>query len=236
MKFPVLTRKNISKGLIVIGLGLILYSIISINMWRHTQKNILKENIENTEKTGDILYVEENGEIKEHHINKSKEVNETNIEVESQIQYKTIKREDYESGMMIIDIPKLKVRAGVIKGTSKEELKEGPGLYEISPLVTQEGGNVCIAGHRDVYGAWFLNVDKLIAGDDIFIELNGFKYNYKVEKVFIVAKNDWSVTKPTGYSSLTLTTCHPLKSSKQRMIVRAKLEKTEHYESNEKSM
>lgn len=251
MKFPVLTRKNISQGLIIIGLGLIMYAIISINMWRHTQ-NTLKENIENTEvisyeenilkknteKTEVISYVEnieENVEIKEHHINKIKEINETDIEVDSQIQDETIKREDYESGMMIIDIPKLKVRAGVMRGTSKEELKEGPGLYEISPLVTKEGGNVCIAGHRDVYGAWFLNVDKLIAGDDIFIEFNSIRYNYKVERVFIVAKNDWSVTKPTGYSTLTLTTCHPLNSSKQRMIVRAKLEKTEHYKNNEKS-
>ena len=227
MKFPVLTRKNISKCLIIIGLGLAIYSIISMNMWRHTQKTILKENTEKIEDISFVENIEENSEIKEIHINKFKEINEADIEVDSQIQDETIKREDYESGMMTIDIPKLKVRAGVVKGTSKEELKEGPGLYDISPLVTKEGGNVCIAGHRTTYGAWFRNVDKLMAGDDIFIEFGGLRYNYKVERVSIVAKNDWSVTKPTGYSALTLTACHPLKSAKQRIVVRAKLEKTE---------
>jgi LPXTG-site transpeptidase (sortase) family protein len=45
-----------------------------------------------------------------------------------------------------------------------------------------------------------------------------------VEKVFIIEKNDWSVTLPQGYSALTLTSCHPLNSSKQRIVVRCRLD------------
>ena len=220
-------RKNIGQVLLILGIVLILYSIFNMYKWRYSQKNMLKESTENIKVITSIENIVENKIEKVEFIKKSEEKYESQIEVDNQIDARSIQREDYENGMMIIDIPKLKVRAGIMKGTSKEELKEGPGLYEISPLVSEEGGNICIAGHRTTYGAWFRNVDKLISGDDIFIEFNYFKYNYKVEKVFIVAKNDWSVTKPTGYSVLTLTACHPLKSAKQRIVVRAKLEKTE---------
>jgi sortase A len=85
------------------------------------------------------------------------------------------------------------------------------------------GSNVCIAGHRTTYGAWFRHVDKLEEGDEILLDYDGTSYAYQVEKVFIVAKNDWSITEAVGYSALTLTSCHPLRSSKQRIVVRAKL-------------
>ncbi|MEW6173880.1 MAG: sortase [Bacillota bacterium] len=39
-----------------------------------------------------------------------------------------------------------------------------------------------------------------------------------------MAKNDWSVIKPCGYPALTLTTCHPVGSARQRLVVRAALE------------
>lgn len=124
-------------------------------------------------------------------------------------------------------IPAIKVNALVRGGTNKEELKKGPGIYEKSPMPSQEGGNVCIAGHRTTYGAWFRNVDKLREGDEVILEYQGNKYIYKVERVFVVEKNDWSVTKPTGYSAITLTSCHPLRSSKQRIVVRGRLERVE---------
>lgn len=219
--------KNIGQVLMILGIVLIVYSIFNMYKWRYSQKNMLKENTENIKVITSVENIAENREEKVQFSKKFEEKDESEIEIDNQIHDNHIKREDYENGMMIIDMPKLKVRAGVMKGTAIEELKEGPGLYEISPLVFEQGGNVCIAGHRTTYGAWFRNVDKLISGDHILIEFNGLKYIYKVERVFIVEKNDWSVTKSTGYSALTLTACHPLKSAKQRIVVRAKLEKTE---------
>lgn len=135
----------------------------------------------------------------------------------------TFNRSQYKSGMMKISIPKLKVDAAIVEGTSTELLKKGPGLYEISPLPDKDGGNVCIAGHRTTYGAWFKKVNELVEGDEISLSFNNTNYIYKVEKVFIIKNNDWSVTHETGYSALTLTSCHPLRSSAQRIVVRAKL-------------
>lgn len=56
------------------------------------------------------------------------------------------------------------------------------------------------------------------------LKRKGEIYRYKVERVFPIAKNDWSVIKPCGYPALTLTTCHPVGSARQRLVVRAALE------------
>lgn len=140
-----------------------------------------------------------------------------------EIERDPFKREWYENGMMIINIPKIKMEAPVVKATTEDYLKLGPGLYEKSVLPDKDGGNVCIAAHRTTYGAWFRKVDSLAENDDIFLEFNGRKYNYKVEKVFVVEKNDWSVINETGYSSITLTACHPPGSDRQRIVVRGRL-------------
>lgn len=139
-----------------------------------------------------------------------------------------ITRENYKDGMMIIGIPKIKIYAAVINGTSKKALARGPGLCEKSPLPNEEESNVLIAAHRNAYKEWFKNLDKLKEGDEIHIEFNKIKYIYEVLKVFIVEKNDWSVTKPVGYNAITLISCHPLKPPYKRIIARGKLkEKTE---------
>lgn len=152
--------------------------------------------------------------------------NENLKELSIEDYYKNItpfNKDKYTNGKMIIYIPKIKVEAKIMKDTKQETLKYGPGIYEKSPLPDIENGNVCIAGHRTTYGKWFLNVDKLSAGDEVILDFNGLRYVYKVERVFIIANNDWSVTEPTGYSALTLTSCHPLRSARQRIVVRARL-------------
>ncbi len=75
-------------------------------------------------------------------------------------------------------------------GTSKAQLKKGPGLYDMSPLVYEEEGNVLIAAHRTTYGKWFRHVDKLVEGDPIVLEFEEHNFYYEVERVFIVAHND----------------------------------------------
>lgn len=48
---------------------------------------------------------------------------------------------------------------------------------------------VNIVGHRTTYGAWFRHVDQLYEGDEILLEFAGDKYQYSVEKVFIVLQS-----------------------------------------------
>lgn len=123
----------------------------------------------------------------------------------------------------LLEIPELDLKVAVVRGTSQAQLAKGPGWYEESALPGQ--GNTCIAGHRTMHGAWFRHVDRLQPGDPLILTFAGQKYVYRVEEVFPVANSDWSVIQPTGYVALTLTTCHPPGSARQRLVVRAALVK-----------
>lgn len=120
-----------------------------------------------------------------------------------------------------IIIPSIGVDAIVVDGTSPWDLAQGPGFYPEGSR-PDEGGNVAIAGHRTTYGAWFRHLDQLEPGDVIELVYAGQVYHYEVERVWPIANNDWSVIAPTGDHVLTLTTCHPPGSSRQRLVVRAR--------------
>lgn len=215
MKLGAFIKKHSGNILIILGLLLISVTVFQVVKLRYFENRLALPADGDTNSSG----YEELPAV-------GNETNKENSQTEVPAQSKPA-GENIWNGNFIIYLPKIKVRAEVVKGTTTSLLKKGPGLYEKSPLPSENGGNVCIAGHRTTYGAWFRNVDKLKAGDDIILEFQGLNYNYKVEKVFIVASNDWSVTKPVGYSALTLTSCHPLHSSRQRIVVRAKLENVE---------
>lgn len=132
-------------------------------------------------------------------------------------------RSEYLSRMMVISIPKINLEAKVMDGTGKSMLKLGPGLYEHSDLPVHEKSNVCIAAHRDIYNAWFHDIDKLQQGDTITLYFMDRCFNYKVSEKFITHKKDWDVTRSLGYDAVTLTSCYPHNTSKQRIIVRGTL-------------
>lgn len=210
MSNPIRNKKTIGNIIILIGLVLTAYSLYFNMQLKLFQEKKLAEYDESVE------FIEEEPAIDLDDGYSYGEKEEDNV--------KYIDRSSITDLKMAIEIPRIGVNAAVVNGTTPEYLKEGPGLYEISPLPGDENANVLIAAHRTTYGAWFRKVDKLTEGDDIILKFQGKNYNYKIEKVFTIEKNDWSVTEPQGYSSLTLTSCHPLGSSRQRIVVRAKLD------------
>lgn len=123
--------------------------------------------------------------------------------------------------VLVLSIPRLNLKTAVVEGVTPRDLGMGPGLYPDSAR-PGETGNVAIAGHRNVFGSWFRHLNRLGPGDRISITYRGNVYEYSVEKVFIVAENDWSVVAPTDYKALTLTTCDPPGNVIQRLIVRAR--------------
>lgn len=120
-----------------------------------------------------------------------------------------------------LKIPKLGVDVVVVEGTSDSALRAGAGHYPQSPLPC-EIGNVAIAGHRTTFGKPFSNIDKLAPGDLVILETPIGACTYQVARdPFVVGKTDWSVIAPAADRQLTLTTCHPRGSAKQRLIVKA---------------
>jgi sortase A len=87
-----------------------------------------------------------------------------------------------------------------------------------------EIGNAVISGHRTTYGAPFWRLDELGSGDQIDIVTLSGLHEYRVTEVKVVKPTDLLVTAPTpDQFRLTLTTCHPRLSARQRLIVVAQM-------------
>ena len=122
-------------------------------------------------------------------------------------------------------IPKIGVDWYFVEGTSREDLKKGPGHYPGTPMPGQVG-NAAIAGHRTTYGAPFYRLDELAPGDEIIIttwrrriHLQGARGAVRSEAERDRGRRRTRPTRP----QLTLTTCHPKYSARERLIVMAEL-------------
>jgi sortase A len=139
-----------------------------------------------------------------------------------------------------IVIPDLGVETLVVEGTSPAALRAGAGHYPNTPLPGQSG-NVAIAGHRTTYGKPFNRLDELPVGSSIWLVTPVGDHRYVVtaepasdrcERVgseagaCVTDPKDWQVIAPTSEASLTLTTCHPKGSARERLIIRAELAET----------
>src|SRR4029453_16638600 len=84
-----------------------------------------------------------------------------------------------------------------------------------------EPGNAAIAGHRTTYGAPFLDIDNLQPGDQIVATTYAGRFVYQVTGTVVVSPSDTSVLDNTPDDRLTLTSCDPKYSAKNRIIVSA---------------
>ncbi len=133
----------------------------------------------------------------------------------------------------VIRIPKIEALQegwAVVEGVGVRDLKNGAGHMPDTPLPGAPG-NAVISGHRTTYGAPFHDVDVLSWGDIIEVETALGTHTYAVRELKIVKPTDVWVTEPRDGAWLTLTTCHPKFSSRQRLIVFAELVDGPNYES-----
>ncbi|MEO7572250.1 MAG: class E sortase [Acidimicrobiales bacterium] len=123
-----------------------------------------------------------------------------------------------------IVIPDLEVDVVVVEGTTASALRAGAGHYADSPLPC-EIGNVAIAGHRTTYGRPFHNVDLLEVGQQITLKTPVGSCTYEItQEPFVVAPTALEVVANTPEeATLTLTTCEPKGSARQRLIIKATL-------------
>jgi sortase (surface protein transpeptidase) len=136
----------------------------------------------------------------------------------------------------------------VVEGAAEVQLAQGPGHYIGTALPGQQG-NFAMAGHRVGRGSPFLDLDQMLPGDPIVVETAGDWFVYRVIGEVatgdfagdpsgipgqeIVGPADVAVISPTPGGAgtdpptgayLTLTTCHPKFSAKQRLIIHARLD------------
>lgn len=110
----------------------------------------------------------------------------------------------------------------VVEGVTRANLKNGAGHMPTTPLPGQPGNSV-ISGHRTTWGAPFHELDTLEPGDEIHVETAAGVHIYVVRSLEIVDPTALWVTGERDGAWLTLTTCHPKFSSRQRLIVFAEM-------------
>jgi len=131
-------------------------------------------------------------------------------------------------------IPKIGVEVPIMFAQSKsnsdinELLLDGVVHY---PETANPGeiGNVFITGHssyywwsKGQYNTVFSILDKLVAGDMIYVHYNHTRYTYKVYEMKVISPSNVSVLDQGGDSTLTLMTCSPVGTNYKRLIVKAK--------------
>lgn len=108
---------------------------------------------------------------------------------------------------------------------------KGIGHYPGTAMPGQVG-NFAVAAHRTTYGKPFNRVEDLQSGDPLIVQTDGTWYVYRVTSTEVVRPSDVNVIAPVPgdpnaeatQRTITLTTCHPMFSARQRFIVHGELD------------
>jgi sortase A len=117
-----------------------------------------------------------------------------------------------------LSIPEIGLRSQLVQGATTSGLELGPAHYAETDL-PGEGGTVAIAGHRTTYLAPFRDINELRRGESIFLRMPYGVFTYVVGRVEVVAPNAWWITRNAGYDRLVLSSCNPLFSAAERIVV-----------------
>lgn len=97
------------------------------------------------------------------------------------------------------------------------------GVWRVPKTSTPDkGGNTVLVGHRFTYKdptGVFYHLDKVKKEDPITLHWQGKAYEYKVADIKIVPATEVSVEDNTKEPQLTIYTCTPLWSVKNRLVV-----------------
>jgi len=202
----------LSLGFMLLGLGVISWSIYSIWTQTHYSKQVISppQKIFTIEKT--IEEVDVKSDTSKLLSSASKSI------------YPVYPVEGEHIGSLTI--PALNRKLTLMEGTEEKELKKGVGHF-IQSVLPGEKDNCVISGHRETA---FRELNKLKVGNSLIVQTSAGIFTYEVSGTRIVHKDDKTVIVPTENAVLTITTCYPFNfigDAPDRYIVSAVLVKTE---------
>ena len=129
--------------------------------------------------------------------------------------------EDFVEPEVIIGqlvIPSLLQSQTIYKGATLPTFDKGVGYW---PGTAMPGhvGNVVLGGHRVSKTKPFRNIDLLVPGHEIYLTTDEGTFVYAVSGTQIVEPTDTWILNQGETATLTLFACHPLHSTKQRIVV-----------------
>lgn len=125
-------------------------------------------------------------------------------------------------------IPEIRLDKPLVEGTNPDVLFQG--IWRRPNTSTPDrGGNTVLAGHRFGYRPEmgnFYHLDKVKTGDDMMVVWDQKIYVYRVNEIKVVEPSAVYIESPTSDDRLTVYTCTPIWSAKQRLVLVAALETT----------
>jgi LPXTG-site transpeptidase (sortase) family protein len=133
-------------------------------------------------------------------------------------------------GKTWVVIPRLHLRMQIVSGISDDRLALGVGWYRRTQKPGSKG-NIGLAGHRTTFPAPFFFLDKMRVADSVILIVGNEMHRYLVkanaagEPYDVVQPDNIGVLAYLGFDSVTLTTCTPIGTVDERIVVHAKLMK-----------
>ena len=184
--------------------------IINICKYEYSKSSILKFG-----KNGIVKVQFENDTYKGEEEKKEK----LEEKVEENVEEKLGKKVDNERNKEIrwyVEIPKIKLKAEISEGTTKEVLDFYVGHFNESSKLE---GNICLAAHNRGYRVnYFKDLKQLKKGDEIKYYFNGKTKEYIVQENIIIRDEDWTYLEETKENVITLITCVENEPSYRRCV------------------
>lgn len=124
-------------------------------------------------------------------------------------------------------IPSIGVDMEIFEGPDEKTLDKG-GIWRIPTTSTpDQGGNTVISGHRWRYlppsNSTLYLLDKVKDGEPVIVYWQGKEYDYRISGREVVDPNRVEILNNTATPRLTIFTCTPLYSTKQRLVLYGEL-------------
>lgn len=122
-------------------------------------------------------------------------------------------------------MPDLQLDQKIYEGTNPNTVNRGVWHLPNSSS-PDKPSNTVLVGHRFSYHnpAVFYSLDQLKVGEKIIMVWDKKLYVYTIHKSLIVNPSDLSVEAPSSESMLTIYTCTPLWSTRNRLVVQSSLD------------
>lgn len=123
-----------------------------------------------------------------------------------------------------IVIPSIQIDEPIIEASGIWAIKDGGTWRRPNTSTPIDDGNTVIVGHR-FYGSnvsTFYHLDKVLPGQKLAIYWEGEEIVYEVTEVKVVDATAVEIESPTPERQLTIYTCTPIWTAKQRLVVIAK--------------
>ena len=123
-------------------------------------------------------------------------------------------------------IPRTGLDQAMHDGIAQNVINAGPAHWPGTALPGGVG-NLVIAGHRTTHSKPFFGNATLRNGDQIIVvSPTGWRFVYVVDKSFVVANTAMWIKDQGPGRRITMFTCHPIGSARQRLVVQGFLQAT----------